>query len=197
MNVLVVYSHPVVESFNAAVRDAVISELANTSHDVRLRDLYAEGFNPFLSAQERALHQTSPSTRPELARDVADLRWCNAIVFIYPTWWSGQPAMLKGWIDRTWMNEVASILPAGANRIKPLLFNITRLVAVTTHGSPKWINALEGESGKRTITRSIRLMCNRWCRARWIAFYGMDRASPKRRTSHLQTVGGRVVRALR
>ena len=197
MNVLVVYSHPVGESFNAAVRDAVVNELANTDHDVRLRDLYAEGFNPFLSAQERALHRTSPSTRPELARDVADLRWCNAIVFIYPTWWSGQPAMLKGWFDRAWMNEVASILPEGANRIRPLLINITRLVAVTTHGSPKWMNILEGESGKRTISRSLRLMCSRWCRARWIAFYGMDHASLKRRTAHLQTVGGRVVRALR
>ena len=197
MNVLVVYSHPVGESFNAAVRDAIVNELANTNHDLRVRDLYAEGFNPFLSAQERALHRTSPSTRPELARDVTDLRWCNAIVFIYPTWWSGQPAMLKGWFDRTWMNEVASVLPEGANRIRPLLTNITRLVAVTTHGSPKWMNMLEGESGKRTISRSLRLMCNRWCRARWIAFYGMDRASQKRRTSHLQTVGGRVVRSLR
>ncbi|MFZ9717695.1 MAG: NAD(P)H-dependent oxidoreductase, partial [Ilumatobacteraceae bacterium] len=159
---LVIYVHPVEGSFNSCVRDVVVEHLSKHDHEVRLRDLYAENFDPFLSATERALHHTPPTTRPELVRDVEDLRWCEAIVFIYPTWWSGLPAMLKGWIDRTWMNEVAWVLPAGANTIRPQLTNIRRLVAVTTHGSSKFINALQGEPGKRIISRSIRLMCNRW-----------------------------------
>ena len=83
-----IYVHPVEGSFNSCVRDAVVKYLSKHDHEVRLRDLYAENFDPFLSANERALHHTSPSTRPELARDVEDLRWCEAIVFIYPTWWS-------------------------------------------------------------------------------------------------------------
>ncbi|MDA2954830.1 MAG: NAD(P)H-dependent oxidoreductase [Actinomycetota bacterium] len=197
MKALIVYVHPVEDSFNSAVRDAVISDLTAASHVVRLRDLYAENFNPFLSAAERALHHTSPTTRPELTRDVEDLRWCEAIVFVYPTWWAGLPAMLKGWIDRTWMNEVAWVLPAGANTIRPRLTNITRLVAVTTHGSSKFVNALQGEPGKRIITRSIRVMCNRWCRARWIARYGLDKSTAQDRQHHLETVGQRVVNALR
>lgn len=197
MKVLLIFSHPVKESFNSAIRDVVIADLCAASHDVRLRDLYAENFNPFLSATERALHHTPPSTRPELARDVEDLRWCEALVFVYPTWWSGLPAMLKGWIDRTWMNEVAWVLPAGANTIRPRLTNITRLVAVTTHGSSKLINALQGEPGKRTITRSIRVMCNRLSRARWIAVYGLDKSTLTERQKYLATVGQRVVRALR
>ena len=197
MKALIVYVHPVEDSFNSAVRDAVISDLNAANHVVRLRDLYAENFNPFLSAAERALHHTPPTTRPELARDVEDLRWCEAIVFVYPTWWAGLPAMLKGWIDRTWMNEVAWVLPAGANTILPRLTNITRLVAVTTHGSSKFVNALQGEPGKRIITRSIRVMCNRWCRARWIAHYGLDKSTVQDRQHHLETVGQRVVHALR
>ena len=197
MKTLVIYVHPVEDSFSSAVRDAVISDLTAASHVVRLRDLYAENFNPFLSAAERALHHTPPTTRPELARDVEDLRWCEAIVFVYPTWWAGLPAMLKGWIDRTWMNEVAWVLPAGANTIRPRLTNITRLVAVTTHGSSKFVNALQGEPGKRIITRSIRVMCNRWCRARWIACYGLDKSTAQDRQHHLETVGQRVVHALR
>jgi len=197
MKTLVIYVHPVEDSFSSAVRDAVISDLTAASHVVRLRDLYAENFNPFLSAAERALHHTPPTTRPELARDVEDLRWCEAIVFVYPTWWAGLPAMLKGWIDRTWMNEVAWVLPAGANTIRPRLTNITRLVAVTTHGSSKFVNALQGEPGKRIITRSIRVMCNRWCRARWIAHYGLDKSTAQDRQHHLETVGQRVVNALR
>jgi len=194
---LVVYAHPVDDSFNSAVRDTVVRTLKEGKHEVRLRDLYAENFDPFLSASERALHHTPPSTRPELGRDVEDLRWCEALVFVYPTWWSGLPAMLKGWIDRTWMNEVAWVLPAGANTIRPRLTNIRRLVAVTTHGSSKIVNALQGEPGKRTITRSIRVMCNRWCRARWIALYGLDKSTAESRAKYLNRVGQRVARALR
>ncbi|MFM9121653.1 MAG: NAD(P)H-dependent oxidoreductase, partial [Actinomycetota bacterium] len=192
-----VYAHPVDDSFNSAVRDTVVRTLIEGNHDVRLRDLSAENFDPFLSANERALHHTPPSTRPELGRDVEDLRWCEALVFVYPTWWSGLPAMLKGWIDRTWMNEVAWVLPAGANTIRPRLTNIRRLVAVTTHGSSKIVNALQGEPGKRTITRSIRVMCNRWCRARWIALYGLDKSTAESRARYLNRVGQRVARALR
>ena len=197
MKTLVVYVHPLENSFNSAVRDAVIKALIAAHHEIRLRDLYAENFDPFLSATERALHHTPPSTRPELAKDVEDLRWCDAIVFIYPTWWAGLPAMLKGWIDRTWMNEVAWVLPAGANTIRPRLTNIRRLVAVTTHGSSKVVNSLQGEPGKRIISRSIRVMCNTWCRARWIAFYGLDKSTQKQRQKHLDTVGKRVIHALR
>ena len=197
MRTLVVYVHPVEGSYTSSVRDAIIQYLPSQHHEVRLRDLYAKNFDPFLSATERALHHTSPTTRPELARDVEDLRWCEAIVFVYPTWWSGLPAMLKGWIDRTWMNEVAWFLPVGANTIRPRLTNIRRLVAVTTHGSSKVVNALQGEPGKRTISRSIRLMCNRWCRARWIALYGLDKSKLEDRQKHLATIGQRVARALR
>ncbi|MFM8776676.1 MAG: NAD(P)H-dependent oxidoreductase, partial [Actinomycetota bacterium] len=194
MKTLVVYAHPVDDSFNSAVRDTVVRSLKEAKHEVRLRDLYAENFDPFLSASERALHHTPPSTRPELGRDVEDLRWCEALVFVYPTWWSGLPAMLKGWIDRTWMNEVAWVLPAGANTIRPRLTNIRRLVAVTTHGSSKIVNALQGEPGKRTITRSIRVMCNRWCRARWIALYGLDKSTAESRAKYLNRVGQRIAR---
>ena len=197
MKTLVVYVHPVEGSFTSSVCDAIIQHLPTHHHEIRLRDLYAENFDPFLSAIERTLHHTPPTTRPELARDVEDLRWCEAIVFIYPTWWSGLPAMLKGWIDRTWMNEVAWALPLGANTIRPRLTNIKRLVAVTTHGSSKFVNALQGEPGKRTISRSIRLMCNRWCRTRWIALYGLDKSALEDRRKHLATIGQRVARALR
>ena len=47
---LVIYVHPVEGSFNSAVRDAVVHYLSNHDHQVRLRDLYAENFHPFLSA---------------------------------------------------------------------------------------------------------------------------------------------------
>jgi len=56
---------------------------------------------------------------------------------------------------------------------------------------------LQGEPGKRIISRSIRVMCNKFCRARWISLYGLDKSTPEKRKHHLDTVGRRVVQALR
>jgi putative NADPH-quinone reductase len=96
--------------------------------------------------------------------------------------------MLKGWFDRVWVCGVAWELPAGANRLTPLLRNVRRLVAVTTHGSPKYVNVLEGEGGKRTLTRSLRAMCHPLCRTTWLALYDIDRCSDAKRSDFLTTV---------
>ncbi|MFM9119769.1 MAG: flavodoxin family protein, partial [Acidimicrobiaceae bacterium] len=61
----------------------------------------------------------------------------------------------------------------------------------------KFVNAMQGEPGKRVISRSIRLMCNRRCRTRWIALYGLDNSTLAGREKHLATIGQRVARALR
>ena len=62
------------------------------------------------------------------------------------------------------------------------------IVVITTHGSSKWINALEGESGKRTVTRSLRAMCSRRTRTTWCAIYGLDTAPTEQRTRFLDRV---------
>jgi NAD(P)H dehydrogenase (quinone) len=59
---------------------------------------------------------------------------------------------------------------------------------VTTHGSSKFVNALEGETGKRTLTRSIRLMCSWRTRTTWCALYSIDTCSDDRRTRFLDRV---------
>jgi NAD(P)H dehydrogenase (quinone) len=190
---LVVYCHPLEDCFVAAVRDRVLAGLAAGGAEVRLTDLYADGFDPAFSASERANH-LAPGTDPSLASYAADLRWCDTLVLVYPTWWSGQPAMLKGWIDRVWVNEVAWTLPDGANRLRPGLRNVRRLVAVTTHGSSKLINAIEGESGKRTLTRSLRAMCHPLARTTWLGCYRIDTAPPEHRAAFLDRVESRLRR---
>ncbi len=58
MKVLVVHCHPSPESFTAAVRDRVLKGLAAAGHEARLIDLYAEGFDPVMSRQEREGYHT-------------------------------------------------------------------------------------------------------------------------------------------
>jgi NAD(P)H dehydrogenase (quinone) len=191
--VLVVYCHPSQESFVAAVRDRVTAGLTAAGADVRLTDLYADGFDPLFSAGERQRH-LELGTDPSITSYADDLQWCDMLVLVYPTWWSGQPAMLKGWMDRVWVNGVAWTLPAGANRLQPRLRNVRRLVAVTTHGSSKWINMIEGETGKRTLTRSLRTMCHPLARTTWLAMYGIDNASEADRLAFLDRVERRIER---
>ncbi len=195
MKTLVVYCHPSADSFVAAALEATLDGLRRGGHDVRLTDLYAHDFDPVFSAKDHAAHMADPADRTILDQDIAshvtDLQWCESLVLVYPTWWAGQPAMLKGWIDRVWIRGVAWELssgPLGRSRLRPLLGNIGHITVVTTHGSSKAVNALEGEAGKRTVTRSLRLMCSRRCRTRWVAMYTVDRSTTLQRAEFLLRV---------
>ena len=187
MRALVVYCHPNPDSLVGAAYQRALAGLAAGGHDVRVVDLYADGFRPEMTADERRTHKT-PGVAAELQAYADDLAWAEALVFVYPTWWSGQPAMLKGWIDRVFVAGVAWEMAEGDSTPTPLLRDVRRIVAVTTHGSPKWLNALEGESGKRTLFRSIRAMCSRRTRTTWCAIYGLDRAEEADRIAFLDRV---------
>ena len=189
--VLVVSCHPCDHGLLVAARARVLDALEHSNVELRHRDLYDEGFDPTLSADEHASH-TEPGLAPELRDHADDLRWCDTLVFVYPTWWSGQPAMLKGWFDRVWASGVAWELPEGADRLRPDLHNVRRIVAVTTHGSNKLTNAAQGEGGKRTLFRSLRAMCHPLTRCHWWAFYGVDVRSNDDRRAWLDSIDDRT-----
>jgi putative NADPH-quinone reductase len=192
VRVLLVYCHPVPDSYAAHLRDVSLAALEQAGHLVDLCDLYDEGFDPVLSLQERLSHHDAPETKPHVAAYAERLRAAEALVFVYPTWWSGPPAMLKGWWDRIWVEGVAYTLPEGTNRVRGNLRHIRKLVVVSTHGSSKAINVLEGQNGKRQIGRTVRVLCHPLTRTRWVALYGIDRATPER----LARFDGRVARAM-
>lgn len=188
MRALVVYCHPNPASLVAAARDRALAGLRAGGHQVRLTDLYASGFDPVMTADERLTHKEPGRLTDELRGHAEDLAWAEALVLVYPTWWSGQPAMLKGWIDRLFVAGVAWEPRPGSDRARARLRNIRRIVVVTTHGSSKLTNALEGEAGKRTVTRAIRAMCSRRARTTWCALYGIDASDERDRTAFLDHV---------
>lgn len=194
--VLVVYCHPLVDGFIPAALQRILTGLAQSGADVRVRDLYEEGFVPELSAREHRVH-LEPGVADDLVSHARDLRWCDTLLFVYPTWWSGQPAMLKGWIDRVFASGVAWELPDGADRLRPTLRNVRRIIAVTSHGSAKHINVLQGEGGKRTLFRSVRLMCHPMTRTHWLAYYGVDAGDVERQDEFLASLPDEVARRTR
>ena len=87
MRALVVYCHPNPASFTAAVRDTVVGKLRARGAEVRLTDLYAQGFAPTLTKDEHVGYLDCPENCAPVQHDVDDVRWCDTLIFVYPTWW--------------------------------------------------------------------------------------------------------------
>ena len=172
MHVLMIYAHPREDSLSAALRDAAKAALEAAGHSVELRDLYAEGFQPALSAEERGAYHDTENNLVGIEDHVASLRRADALLLVHPTWWYGMPAMLKGWFDRVWAPGVAFRIGAGA--IEPLLTNIKRIGVVTTYGSPTWLLWYIGRIDRKLLGRGIRRLCAKECRVEWVTLTRMD-----------------------
>jgi NAD(P)H dehydrogenase (quinone) len=175
MPTLVVVCHPRSDSLTRAAAARVLAGLAHRGEEARVIDLEGEDFDPRLTLAEKLAYEDGPASRPtELDHHFDALRWADRIVFVYPTWFSGHPARLKGWFDRVWIPGVAFDLPAKGDRLRRRLYNIRRLEVVTTHGSPRWVNVVQAHSGQRVIFRSIRATCHPLCRIRRTSIYRLD-----------------------
>src|SRR5580693_423477 len=178
MRVLVIYCHPVAESFAAAAHQTVLQGLIEAGHEVTDVDLYAENFNPVMSRQER-LDYLNTARNERLVRRYDDqLATAEAIVLVYPSWWYGMPAMLKGYFDRVWLPGVAFDVTPGVGVITHRLSQIRRIVVITTYGSPWWIiRFFMGDPARKFVSRGLRRLCGRGCLVDWYIKYDMDRAT--------------------
>ncbi len=174
MATLVVVCHPRPDSLTRAAAQRVLAGLETSGESVRVLDLEAENFEACLSFEEKLHYDAGPGSRPDLTVHFEALQWANRIVFVYPTWFSGHPARLKGWFDRVCIPGVAFDVPPGSNRVKRRLTNIRKLEVVTSHGSSRWINLLQAHSGQRLIFRSLRAVCHPLCTVRRTTIYGLD-----------------------
>jgi len=97
MNISVILGHPDKGSFNHAIAHAVVATLEELWHEVYFHDLYDEGFDPNLPAEEIAKDAPLPSHIEAYSAEIAQ---ADGIVVVHPNWWGQPPAILKGWIDR-------------------------------------------------------------------------------------------------
>lgn len=197
MNALVVYCHPREGSFTSAVRNIVTQKLDEYGADIRLIDLYAKGFEPCLSAAEHETYLKTPENRALVKGDAADVEWCDTLIFVYPTWWYGLPASLKGWLDRVFLPDLAFLMPDEDNKtIRPGLTHITRLGAFTTCGASWWLTQIIGAPGKRTLMRGVGFLCAKNRKTAFAAHYLMDSSTDASRRGHLDRVAKSMDRLL-
>ena len=195
MRVLVVHAHPSPTSFSRALADTAEASLRAGGHDVTVLHLDDERFRPAMSSEERLAYETdAPILDPQVARHAALVTATEAIVFVYPTWWAGPPAVLKGWLERVLVPGVAFHLDPTTREVRPGLRHVRRLVGITTYGSSRAYVRILGDPGRRTLLRALRFLCHRWCRRTWLALYGMDTATDVQRRHFLDHVADRMAR---
>ena len=188
MRILVIYAHPVDTSFVAALRDAVLKGLGAHNHETRVLDLYKQNFEPRLSAEEHRVYLDETQNQNTVAEHIALIRWAEGLVFVFPTWWYGLPAILKGWLDRTLAPGVAFTLDEKGGNIRPGLTHIRLIAGVTSCGSPWWFAKYVGEPHRRILMRGIAALCARRTRKIWLAKFNMDQAEKSALARHLQKV---------
>lgn len=161
---------------------------ALSSHDLYPFDLYADGFDPAMTAAEHHAYLTDrPIIDPLVQRYAEAVLDSEALVFVYPTWWAGLPAILKGWMERVLVRGVAFDFDEH-NRLRPQMQHIKRLAGVTTYGSNRLAVALTADGGRRTLGRTMRMSTGVHTRTTWLGLYGIDASSEAQRAAFIERV---------
>jgi NAD(P)H dehydrogenase (quinone) len=176
---LLVFAHPLAESLNARLAAMVEAQAKAAGWQVTRRDLYAEGFDPRLTPEERVgFYATPPAT---LAEEKAELAEAQVLILVFPTWWFGFPAILKGWFDRVWAPGTAYDHSPGFGPMLPRLDRLQEVLAITTMGAPAWIDWLVL---RRPLARILRLGIVKPCapkaRVTWRVLHGAEALAPDR-----------------
>ncbi len=190
MRVHVVFAHPRTDSFNAAIHQTILAALRHAGHEVDDLDLYAEQFQPALTAAERGAYHDVGHNLAGIETYVERLRAAEALVIAAPTWWYGMPAILKGYFDRVWAPGVAFFLHGHGGAITAGLTNIRKYAVVTTTGSPWWFMRLYmRDPGRMVLTRGMRRLFAPDVAMTYLCHYGTDVSTLARRRRFIERVG--------
>jgi NAD(P)H dehydrogenase (quinone) len=190
MRVLYLYAHPLPDSFHAAIRDEARAGLGEAGHEVDLCDLYAEGFDPVLSAAERHGYHTLPDNRAPVEAYIRRVERAEAFVLSFPTWSFGLPAILKGFMDRVFIPGVSFTLNDGVAR--PNFTHIRKIAGISTYGRPRWNAIWVLDPPRMAVTRYLRALTGWQARVEYHALYDMNRATAAQRGAFLARVRRRM-----
>ncbi len=99
MKTLVIIGSHNKSSFNNSIKERVVEELKQKNHEIIVRDLYELQFDPVLTTKDFERLQTG-NLPSDIKTEQDYISWAEKIVVIYPVWWTGLPAILKGYFDR-------------------------------------------------------------------------------------------------
>ncbi len=121
MKAHIVHAHSEGDSFVTAMKNIILDQLMTDGHQVTISDLYAKGFNPVATSADfgerqdnehvvYALEQRhgyeSGTLKPDILAELEPVLAADLLVFTFPIYWFGAPAILKGWFDRVMLSGV-------------------------------------------------------------------------------------------
>lgn len=159
MHIYIVFCHPSKQSFTYSVLETFLAGLKETQHSYELGDLYEMNFQSDMVLEQYA---REVSYKPELPvpDDVRceqeKINRADALVFIYPVWWSDCPAKLKGWFDRVWTMGYAYGFENGVHKAQGI--KAKNALVVCTAGHPnEYLEQTGIAQSMRTIFLNDRL----------------------------------------
>jgi len=130
MKHLIIYAHPNQESLNGQFKQAIEKILEQQKQDVIVRDLYTLGFDPVLSLEDMT-GQRKGIVNELIKKEQEYISWADILTFIYPIWWTGMPAIMKGYFDRVLSYGFAYRYDQG---IQKGLLTGKQAIILNTHG---------------------------------------------------------------
>ena len=190
MKILVLHAHPVDASFNASLHRLIVERLTAKGHVVDDCDLYAENFEPRLSAAERLAYHDPRGPDEAIAPYVERLKSAEGLVLCYPVWNYGYPSILKGYFDRVFLPGVSFRLVDG--KVQPSLHNIRKVAAVTTYGGSWFRAALMGNPPRKLVNRVLRSTVRPGAPVSYLAHYSMNLSTDASRAAFMKKVAARM-----
>lgn len=186
MRALLVVAHPLDDSFANAAARRIVKTLERRGMEIDFLDLYAEGFDPCLTAAERRSYFTASHDTSAIASYVERLDRVEKLVLVFPQWWFGVPAILKGFFDRVLAPGAAFDHQTGGGMPIPRLARIDALYVVSSTGAPWWITRLYmGDPVRRQIGRGIKPFISPKARFRMLTLHDMDHMTNARACAFL------------
>ena len=150
MQVFVVYCHPSKKSFTHDMKQEFLKGLSDANHEFVVSDLYEMNFHEEMSEDEyerEAYYSTEIPVAEDVMEEQRKIQQSDAIVFIYPVFWTEAPAKLVGWFDRVWTSGFAYSPDPQMNILKKALFLVS---------AGKTLESLE-ETGESNAMRIVML----------------------------------------
>jgi len=210
MHALIVYAHPEPASFCAAMLDTTVTTLRAAGHTVTVSDLHAMGFDPVsdrrnfttvadasrLRLQAEESHASAVGGYvPELRAEMDKLAACDLLVLVFPIWWLGMPAILKGWIDRVFTVGVAygggRYFDSGVMRGKRALCVVSTGGLADAYGGAAGSHYADIDHVLYPIQRGVLEFCGFEALAPFVA-YGPNRIGPADRQRVLDALRARL-----
>ena len=181
MKCLVVLAHPLEDSLCSYLAAETIGLLTAKGYEITIKDLYKERFNPVLTREERESYYGKAFDARQVAGDIDQLRKAESLVLIFPTWWFGFPAILKGWFDRVWAPGYAYNHASDLGAITPCLDRLKEVKVVTTLGAPWWVDVFVlWKPVNRILKIALLGACTKNCRFKMLSLYKSERIRPSK-----------------